>query len=85
MTDIVGEQKLLGELRVTELKQELEKRNLDKNGIKIILADRLEKFDSTAEYWLVLVGVRLERKQSYIAFEESAVKRLDSGLGPLLQ
>ncbi|CAJ0596007.1 unnamed protein product [Cylicocyclus nassatus] len=44
MTDsVVGEQKLLSELRVTELKQELEKRNLDKNGIKIILTDRLEK------------------------------------------
>ncbi|KAK6731508.1 hypothetical protein RB195_007767 [Necator americanus] len=44
MTDCaVGEQKLLSELRVTELKQELEKRNLDKNGIKIILTDRLEK------------------------------------------
>lgn len=43
MTDIVVEEKLLSELRVTELKQELEKRNLDKNGIKIILTDRLEK------------------------------------------
>ncbi|EYC01666.1 hypothetical protein Y032_0105g3679 [Ancylostoma ceylanicum] len=44
MTDcVMGEQKLLSELRVTELKQELEKRNLDKNGIKIILTDRLEK------------------------------------------
>ncbi|KAK5977473.1 hypothetical protein GCK32_006200 [Trichostrongylus colubriformis] len=43
MTDCGGEQKLLSELRVTELKQELEKRNLDKNGIKIILTDRLEK------------------------------------------
>uniref|UniRef100_A0A7I5E5S0 SAFB-like transcription modulator n=1 Tax=Haemonchus contortus TaxID=6289 RepID=A0A7I5E5S0_HAECO len=43
MSDAAGEQKLLSELRVTELKQELEKRNLDKNGIKIILTDRLEK------------------------------------------
>ncbi|PIO67126.1 SAP domain protein [Teladorsagia circumcincta] len=46
MTDCVGEQKLLSELRVTELKQELEKRNLDKNGIKIILTDRLEKVET---------------------------------------
>uniref|UniRef100_A0A158P8K7 SAFB-like transcription modulator n=1 Tax=Angiostrongylus cantonensis TaxID=6313 RepID=A0A158P8K7_ANGCA len=43
MTDCASEQKLLSELRVTELKHELEKRNLDKNGIKIILTDRLEK------------------------------------------
>uniref|UniRef100_A0A1I7XPN7 sn-1-specific diacylglycerol lipase ABHD11 n=1 Tax=Heterorhabditis bacteriophora TaxID=37862 RepID=A0A1I7XPN7_HETBA len=38
-----SDKKLLSELRVTELRQELEKRSLDKNGIKIILADRLEK------------------------------------------
>ena len=38
-----GEYKLLNELRVTELKAELDKRGLDKNGIKIILTDRLEK------------------------------------------
>lgn len=38
-----GESKLLTELRVTELKSELDKRGLDKNGIKIILTDRLEK------------------------------------------
>ncbi|KAK6050777.1 SAP domain protein [Cooperia oncophora] len=52
----VGEQKLLSELRVTELKQELEKRNLDKNGIKIILTDRLEKKLIARTDWFATEG-----------------------------
>lgn len=33
----------LSELRVFELKQELEKRGLDKSGIKLALVERLEE------------------------------------------
>lgn len=35
--------KSLMELKVSELKNELEKRGLDKNGVKVTLVERLEK------------------------------------------
>lgn len=35
--------KTLVELKVAELKNELEKRGLDKNGVKVTLSERLEK------------------------------------------
>ena len=35
-------EKGLNELKVNELRNELEKRGLDKNGIKVALVDRLE-------------------------------------------
>lgn len=37
-----GKTMTLSELRVFELKQELEKRGLDKSGIKLALVERLE-------------------------------------------
>lgn len=39
-TDI---KKLISELKVSELKTELEKLGLDKNGVKAVLIERLEK------------------------------------------
>lgn len=38
-----GKTMTLNELRVFELKQELEKRGLDKSGIKLALVERLEE------------------------------------------
>ncbi|VDN26560.1 unnamed protein product [Gongylonema pulchrum] len=42
MTSAQGKVLTLSELRVFELKQELEKRGLDKSGIKLALVERLE-------------------------------------------
>lgn len=43
VTQTQGKTMTLGELRVFELKQELEKRGLDKSGIKLALVERLEE------------------------------------------
>jgi hypothetical protein len=39
----MSEPKHLGDLRVLELRHELEKRGLDKNGVKALLIERLEQ------------------------------------------
>lgn len=43
VTALQGKTMTLSELRVFELKQELEKRGLDKSGIKLALVERLEE------------------------------------------
>lgn len=43
MTDQIEVKKVITELKVSELKVELEKRGLDKNGVKAALIERLEK------------------------------------------
>ena len=43
MAESDGKGKLLQELRVIDLKQELENRGIDKTGIKAALFDRLKK------------------------------------------
>ena len=40
-----GESKKLSELRVVDLRAELEMRGLDKNGVKKDLVERLQKVD----------------------------------------
>jgi hypothetical protein len=41
--EVDGEKRKLMELRVVDLRAELERRNLDKAGVKAVLIERLQK------------------------------------------
>ena len=51
-TVLLGGRKL-ADLRVVDLRQELEKRGLEKSGVKAVLLERLQKVTCTVIFWKI--------------------------------